>query len=128
MTIITLEIHLREKGSHMFDQALNKMSIKQRMNYLVSAATISVVGASIFVFFAMNSLGNQYDELQSKTITGAIVAQDIEKELNYISRTSRDIMLGGDYAKNIDKINKRSAIITADFAILEKTVQDDNEK
>lgn len=112
----------------MFDQTLNKMSIKQRMNYLVGAATISVVGASIFVFFAMNSLENQYDELQDKTITGAIAAQDIEKELNYISRTSRDIMLGGDYAKNIDKLDKHSAIITADFAILEKTIVHDNEK
>ncbi|MDP3022623.1 MAG: methyl-accepting chemotaxis protein [Sulfuricurvum sp.] len=112
----------------MFEQSLNKMSIKQRMNYLVGAATISVVGASIFVFFAMNSLQNQYDELQNKTITGAITAQDIEKELNYISRTSRDIMLGGDYTKNIDKLNKHSEIIVADFAILEKTVLHDNEK
>ncbi|MDP3301380.1 MAG: methyl-accepting chemotaxis protein [Sulfuricurvum sp.] len=112
----------------MFEQSLNKMSIKQRMNYLVAAATISVVGASIFVFFAMNSLENQYDELQSKTITGAITAQNIEKELNYISRTSRDIMLGGDYAKNIDKLEKHSKIINDDFAILEKTVLHDNEK
>jgi CHASE3 domain sensor protein len=112
----------------MFEQSLNKMSIKQRMNYLVGAATISVVGASIFVFFAMNSLENQYDELQSKTITGAMTAQDIEKELNYISRTSRDIMLGGDYAKNIDKLEKHSKIINDDFVILEKTVLHDNEK
>lgn len=112
----------------MFEQSLNKMSIKQRMNYLVGAATISVVGASIFVFFAMNSLENQYDELQSKTITGAITSQDIEKELNYISRTSRDIMLGGDYAKNIEKLEKHSKIINDDFAILEKTVLHDDEK
>ncbi|MCL4432979.1 MAG: methyl-accepting chemotaxis protein [Epsilonproteobacteria bacterium] len=98
------------------------------MNYLVTAATVSVVGASIFVYFAMNSLENQYDELQSKTITGAITAQDIEKELNYISRTSRDIMLGGDYTKNIDKLEKHSKIINDNFAILEKTVLHDNEK
>lgn len=112
----------------MFDQALNNMSIKTRMNYLVTAATVAVVGASIFVFFAMSSLQNQYDELQSKTITGAITAQDIEKELNYISRTSRDIMLGGDYAHNIEKLDKHSEIINADFTILEKTVLHDDEK
>lgn len=106
----------------MFEQKLDKMSIKQRMHYLVTAATVSVVGASIFVYFAMNSLENQYDELQSKTIIGAMTAQEIEKEINYVSRTSRDIMLGGDYTKNIAKLEDHTKIINNDFEILEKTV------
>lgn len=112
----------------MFDQALYKMGIKQKMNYLVTAATVSVVGASIFVYFAMISLENQYGELQSKTIIGAITAQDIEKELNYVSRTSRDIMLGGDYTKNIAKLEEHTKTINADFEILEKTILHDVEK
>jgi methyl-accepting chemotaxis protein len=106
----------------MFSQALHKMSIKQRMNYLVGAATVSVIGASIFVFIAMSSIENQYDELQNKTIIGAMHALEIEKELNYISRTSRDIMLGGDYSKNITKLEEHSATINASFIELEKTV------
>lgn len=112
----------------MFDQLLHKMSIKQRMNYLVAAATISVVGASIFVFFAMSSLENQYDELQDKTISGALHALEIEKELNFISRTSRDIMLGGDYTKNVAKLEEHSAKINASFVELEKTVLHPQEK
>ncbi|MDQ1298133.1 MAG: hypothetical protein QG558_672 [Campylobacterota bacterium] len=112
----------------MFDQALQKMSISQKMNYLVTAATVAVVGASIFVYFAMVSLENQYEELQNKTITGAITAQDIEKELNYVSRTSRDIMLGGDYTKNIAKLEEHTKIINDDFEILEKTILHDVEK
>lgn len=106
----------------MFDQALNKMSIKQRMNYLVAAATVAVVGASIFVFFAMRSIENQYDTLQSKTIAGALSALEIEKELNYVSRTSRDIMLGGNYTKNITKLEEHRATILSLFTELEKTV------
>jgi len=112
----------------MFDQALHKMSIKQRMNYLVAAATVSVVGASIFVFFAMSSLENQYNELQNETITGAIDALVIEKELNYISRTSRDIMLGGDYNKNITKLEDHIKIIHESFDSLEKATTHDDEK
>lgn len=106
----------------MFDRELHKLSIKQRMNYLVGAATVSVVGASIFVFIAMSSLENQYDELQNKTIAGAMSATEIEKDLNYVSRTSRDIMLGGDYAKNITKLEEHTAAINTSFAALEKTV------
>lgn len=106
----------------MFDQALHKMSIQQRMNYLVAAATVSVIGASIFVFFAMSSLQSQYDELQHKTISGALYSLEIEKDLNFISRTSRDIMLGGDYTKNMTKLEEHTAAINTSFTELEKTV------
>ncbi|HQS66399.1 MAG TPA: methyl-accepting chemotaxis protein [Sulfuricurvum sp.] len=112
----------------MFEKALHKKSIKQKMNYLVGAATISVVGASIFVFFAMSSIENQYDQLQNKTIKGALTALEIEKELNYISRTSRDIMLGGDYTKNIAKLEEHTATINESFLVLETTVMHPNEK
>lgn len=112
----------------MFNQALHTMSIKQRMNYLVGAATISVIGASIFVFFAMNSLEKQYDELQHETIAGAIDALVIEKELNYVSRTSRDIMLGGDYHKNITKLEDHIKTIHETFEDLEKATSHEEEK
>jgi len=111
-----------------FEQALQKISIRQRMNYLVGAATIAVIGASIFVFFAMNDLQNQYNKLQTNTITGAMAAQEIEKELNYVSRTSRDIMLGGNYTKNITKLEEHSKTIEADFLKLEKSLLHDDEK
>lgn len=112
----------------MFEQTLYKKSIKEKMNYLVGAATISVVGASIFVFFAMSSIEKQYDELQNKTMKGALAALEIEKELNYISRTSRDIMLGGDYSKNIAKLDEHTKIINTSFSELEQTVLHPDEK
>jgi methyl-accepting chemotaxis protein len=112
----------------MFDHALHKMSIKQRMNYLVAAATISVLGASIFVYFAMSSLENQYNELQNETIAGAIDALVIEKELNYVSRTSRDIMLGNDYSKNISKLEDHIKTIHGTFDALDKATSHADEK
>ncbi len=107
-----------------FEQTLQNMSIKKRMNYLVGAATMSVIGASIFVFLALSSLENQYIELQEKTISGAINALEIEKDLNFISRGTRDIMLGGDYAKNIDKLEKHIDKIHASFIELDKSAND----
>lgn len=111
-----------------FGTTLQNLSIKKRMNYLVGAATMSVIGASIFVYFALNSLENQYNELQEKTISGAINALKIEKDLNYISRTSRDIMLGGDYDKNIDKLEKNIDKIHATFIELDKSASEPAEQ
>jgi methyl-accepting chemotaxis protein len=109
-------------------QALQNISIRKRMNYLVAAATMSVIGASIFVFIALSSLESQYSELQEKTIAGATYALEIEKDLNFVSRTSRDIMLGGDYSKNIDKLEKMGIKIQSAFLELEKTSTAEDEK
>lgn len=108
----------------MITQTLNQMSIRKRMRYLVMAATFSVVGAAVFVFFALSSIESQFDELQKKSTGGALLALEIEKDLNYVSRTSRDIMLGGDYDKNMAKLSERIEKIDATFVKLKETSQD----
>lgn len=109
-------------------RGLQNISVKKRMNYLVTVATLSIVGASLFVYFALSSLENQYSELQEKTIAGAMLTLEIEKDLNYISRTSRDIMLGNDYTNNLEKLEKRNQAIALAFSKLEKTITEPDEK
>ncbi len=111
----------------MLQNLLNGMSIKKQINYLVGAATMSVIGASIFVYLAFSSLESQYDELQHETIAGALYSLEIEKELNYISRTSRDIMLGNDYTKNIQKLDEHIQKVHADFTKLEAATSEEEE-
>lgn len=108
----------------MFQDKLQKLSIKQRMRYLVAAATLSVVGAAIFVYFALNSISDQYQHLQEKSTGGAMIALEIEKDLNYFSRTTRDIMLGGNYDKNMKKLSEKIDNIHQLFAKLEATASD----
>ncbi|WP_310440703.1 methyl-accepting chemotaxis protein [Sulfuricurvum sp.] len=112
----------------MLNNILYHLSIRQRMRYLVIAATFSVVGAAVFVFFALKSIESQYDDLQTNSTEGALLALEIEKDLNYVSRTSRDIMLGGSYDKNIAKLGERIEKINAAFAKLEKTSTDQKSK
>jgi methyl-accepting chemotaxis protein len=114
---------LNEKVS-MLSNTLHHLSIRQRMRYLVIAATFSVVGAAIFVFFALKSIESQYDDLQNNSTHGALLALEIEKDLNYVSRTSRDIMLGGGYDKNMAKLSERIKKINTAFSKLEKTSTD----
>jgi methyl-accepting chemotaxis protein len=56
---------------------------------------------------------------------GALNTLSIEKNLNYISRTSRDILLGGDYEKNIEKLNQRVESINKSFNELERIMKND---
>lgn len=112
----------------MFQAKLQKLSIKERMRYLVASATLSVVGAAVFVYFAFDSISSQYQDLQNKSTGGAMVALEIEKDLNYFSRTTRDIMLGGNYEKNIKKLEEKINNIHKLFTELEQTASDNEAK
>jgi len=108
----------------MFNQLLKNASIKQRINYLITIVTISVVGAALFAFFALQSIGQQYNDLQKHSISGAIQVLEIQRDLNYVSRTSRDILLGGDYQKDMTKLRDRTDSIRRNFDKLASTIED----
>ena len=105
---------------------LSKLSIQKKMNYFITLVTISVFGAAISIFLAMSHIKTQYDHLHNNSMTGGLTTLNIEKNLNYISRTSRDIILGGDYDKNIQKLNERIGAIRSDFTLLEQLMANDS--
>ena len=108
----------------MFNNLLKNSSIKQRINYLIVIVTISVVGAALFAFFALQSISSQYNDLQDHSISGALHTLEIQKDLNYVSRTSRDILLGGDYDKDMKKLRERADNIRRSFDKLAETIDD----
>ncbi len=81
------------------------LSIEKKMNYFILMVTISVFSATIFVFLSFSKIETEYEHLHNNSMEGALKTLEIEKNLNYVSRTTRDIMLGGDYTKNISKLN-----------------------
>jgi len=97
-----------------------KFSIQKKMNYLIVMATISVLGATIFVFLAMTHIEAKYEHLHKNSMLAGLQTLEIEKNMNYVSRTTRDIMLGGDYNKDIEKLNSSINKIEELFTSLEK--------
>ena len=104
------------------------LSIKQKMNYLVLIVTLSVIGASFFVFLAMSSIESEYHQLENSSMKGAIETLEIEKRMNYISRTSRDIILGGNYNKNMQKLRSNVEAIRQSFTTLAQSMHSDEGK
>ena len=103
----------------------NNLSIQKKMNYFIAMVMLAVLGASLLVFVAMSHINYKYDHLHNNSMTGGLTTLKIEKNLNYISRTSRDIILGGDYDKNIAKLNDKISKIREDFTLLENLMKED---
>ncbi len=102
------------------------VSIAKKMNYLILMITISVLSATGFVYISMSHIESKYENLQKNTMKSALDTLAIEKNLNYVSRTTRDIMLGGDYEKDIEKLNTTIESIRSLFSSLEKIMAKDN--
>lgn len=115
----------KRQGILMFKKMLKNLSIKERINYLLVLVSVSVLGAAAFAFFTLHSIGGQYNDLQHHSTAGAMETLHIQKNLNYISRTTRDILLGGDYEKDMKKLKDRTESIRHSFDKLTKTIEDE---
>ncbi|MFA6138166.1 MAG: methyl-accepting chemotaxis protein [Sulfurimonas sp.] len=103
----------------------SNLSIKKKMNLLIAMATFSIFSATIFVFIAMSYIETKYEHLHQNSMRGAIQTLEIEKNLNFVSRTTRDIMLGGDYDKNMVKLSESIEECRKLFLSLEKMMEHD---
>ncbi|WP_373070299.1 methyl-accepting chemotaxis protein [Sulfurimonas sp.] len=102
------------------------LSIKSKMNYFITSLTIAIFLATMLIYWSINLINSQYDHLHKNSMMGALNTLSIEKNLNYISRTSRDILLGGDYDKNIKKLRDRVSSINNSFNKLEEIMKNDD--
>ena len=104
----------------------NSSSIQKKMNYLILIVTFSVVSATLFVYISMTHIENQYKHLHENSMSSALETLEIEKNLNYVSRTTRDIMLGGDYNTDMSKLKESIERVRYLFTSLEKIMAEEN--
>ena len=102
------------------------LSIQKKMNYFILMVTLAVFSATIFVFLSFTTIEKEYEHLHENSMEGALQTLEIEKNLNYVSRTTRDIMLGGNYSKNITKLNDSIEKIRTTFISLETMMAKDD--
>ncbi len=100
-------------------------SIQKKMTFLIVMATFAVFSATIFVFVAMGYIETKYEHLHNNSMLGALQTLEIEKNLNFVSRTTRDIMLGGDYDKDMEKLSESIEKSRILFSSLEKMMEHD---
>ena len=108
----------------MSNNTLNKgvFSIKKKMTIFGLVVFFVLLISSIIKYISFNSLHKEFNIYSKKATVGKILVLQIGKDLNYISRSTRDIMLGNSYDKNIIKIEKSKANILKSFELLKKSV------
>ena len=102
------------------------MSIQKKMNYLITMATFAIFSATIFVFWAMSNIEGEYQNLRHNSMSAGFSVLQIEKNMNYVSRTTRDIMLGGNYDKDINKLKSSIENIRKEFSSLKEIMSEDS--
>lgn len=102
------------------------LSIHKKMNYFIAMVTVSVFSAAISIFIAMGYIDSEYEHLHENSMIGGLTTLKIEKNLNYVSRLSRDIILGGKYEKNIANLEKTIHSIEEGFNSLETLMTEEN--
>ncbi len=104
-----------------------EMSIHKKMNYLLVFVALSIFFGAGFVYVILNGLDTKFNLLKDKYVAGQVYALSIAADMNYVSRTDRDIMLGGNFEQDIEKISQRLENVSRNFKNLKETAIDDNE-
>ena len=105
------------------------LSIAKKMSIFGIVIFIVILIATIIKYNIIKDAKSDFNIYSQKAVAGKILVLQIGKDLNYISRCTRDIMLGNAYDKNIAKIEKSKNNIIKAFDELKTTVKDTpNEK
>ncbi|MEA3314445.1 MAG: methyl-accepting chemotaxis protein [Campylobacterota bacterium] len=107
----------------------NGISIAKKMLIFGIIIFLVIITSTIIKYNKVNDAKYNFDIYSNKAVAGKILVLEIGKDLNYISRCTRDIMLGNSYDKNILKIEKSRSNINNNFDKLVDTIKDTpNEK
>jgi methyl-accepting chemotaxis protein len=101
----------------------NNLTIAKKMTIFGIVIFVVLLGATVFKYISLSKAQDDFNIYSSKAVAGKILVLQIGKDLNYISRCTRDIMLGNAYEKNIDKIQKSRDSIVKSFDNLVQTIK-----
>ena len=98
------------------------LSIAKKMAIFGIVIFIVILIATIIKYNIIKEAKADFNIFSQKAVAGKILVLQIGKDLNYISRCTRDIMLGNAYEKNIAKIEKSKNNIIKSYDALKDTM------
>ncbi len=104
------------------------MTINRNIAYLGGVTISFVMLAAVVALLGTYSLNNAFVSLHQHEITTKVETIKIARDMNYVSRLSRNIMLGSDYDNDIQELEKTAASITASFDVLSQATHSANEQ
>ena len=104
------------------------MVMNRNIAFLGGVTIIFVTLAAVVALLGIYSLNNAFISLHQHEITTKIETIKIARDVNYVSRLARNIMLGSDYDNDIHELKKTAAAITESFDTLTRATHSSNEQ
>ena len=98
-------------------------SIKVKMYQLSLVITACVSAMAVTATISVNHLSKEFRLLRSHEIITQQSVIKVSRDMNYLSRLSRDIMLGGDYGRDMRAVNDIVVKVTDHFEVLDKAAE-----
>ena len=99
------------------------MSIKARLAFFIITLLLGNGLLLIVTQSNLNDTDENFQEYVQAGVPGKMLSLMIKEDMNYVSRLTRSIMLGDDYDKNMDRLNKRLERIYANFNQLKQVAE-----
>lgn len=107
---------------------LQQISVAKKLGLSMLLASIIVSFGTVFFIIATASLGKEFESFETQSFNGVKAVLETEKELNYFSRVTREIMLGGDLNENLRKLDETEQKINVLFEAIKSTDETDVQK
>ncbi len=104
------------------------MSIKQKLMTITMGLIIAFSFTFLLVLLSIGYIKDEFIHFKESAYKGEMSTLNINKELNFVSRLTRDIMLGNDYAKNMKKLKDSNEKIKKDFEFLMQITAPENKE
>ncbi len=103
-------------------------SIKQKLMYITGGLILMYTFNLVLALYFIGYIKDEFKHFKSSAYKGEVYTLNINKELNYVSRITRDIMLGNDFDKNMKKLTDSGVVIKKDFEGLLKIAEPKNKE
>lgn len=101
---------------------LNNVSIKAKVSLLTVVLLVSLICISTFGIVRLLAIKAAFTQFSQSAVVLEVSTLEISRDMNYISRLTRSIMLGDNYQDNYSKINEYMTAIKSHFDKLESAI------
>ena len=105
-----------------------RLSIRARIRVLAGFGILSVVLVGALLGLAIRNASDEFAEFNAQGIEGKIATLEIARDLNYVSRLTRNIMLGSDLAKDMERLDATIVTMRNNFVRLRSSSQGAEER
>jgi methyl-accepting chemotaxis protein len=102
----------------MFNSTIKGKMVLFGVVFFIGLTTLVVIN-----YIHLNKLLKDFEIYSTNAVAGKVLTLEIEKELNFVSRNTRDIMLGNSYDKNMEKLQSSLKKIDSNFDALVDTIK-----